>query len=192
MTRPLGLGEVSAWMSRWGEGMTQIAKKSRWTEGMNHRWGECLGEPRIPLDNIVEDVCYGEICLELEGDMMDWPSKKTFEWQLTFDNDNPGSLLILIKMADDTGPFCTKAGMLLHCTAEDTTCRLSWMIPIGVPMMMNQFVFQITIKKMRALYFVPDPWTKCFLDTNRRLPSILCPGSTTPVVLSPCFFPPYI
>ena len=46
------LGEVKVWRSRWGEGMTgmtKIAKKSRWVEGMNHRWGECLGEPRIPL-----------------------------------------------------------------------------------------------------------------------------------------------
>ena len=48
MTRTLGLGEVKVWKSRWGEGMTKIAKKSRWTKGMNHRWGECLGEPRIP------------------------------------------------------------------------------------------------------------------------------------------------
>ena len=42
------LGEVKVWWSRWGEGMMKIAKKSRWADGMNHRWGECLGEPRTP------------------------------------------------------------------------------------------------------------------------------------------------
>ena len=57
------LGEVKVWLSRWGEGMTKIAKKSRWAEGMNHRWGECLGEPRTPhrvayIQSLMSDVKY--------------------------------------------------------------------------------------------------------------------------------------
>ena len=74
----------------------------------------------LTIDNIVNSVCYGEICLELEGDLFKWESKKTVEFY-SCDNANPGSLVVNGTEADDYGPFCTKSGLLLHCTAEDTT-----------------------------------------------------------------------
>ena len=69
-------------------------------------------------------VCYGEICLEVEGDLFAWAtdgrSKKTVEFY-SCDNANPGSLVVNGTKPYDYSPFCTKTGLLLHCTAEDTT-----------------------------------------------------------------------
>ena len=74
----------------------------------------------LTIDNIVNSVCYGEICLELEGDLIRWESKKTVEFY-SCDNANPGSLVVNGTKPYDYSPFCTKTGLLLHCTAEDTT-----------------------------------------------------------------------
>ena len=74
----------------------------------------------LTIDNIVNSVCYGEICLELEGDLFSFISKKTVEFY-SCDNANPGSLVVNGTKPYDYSPFCTKTGLLLHCTAEDTT-----------------------------------------------------------------------
>ena len=74
----------------------------------------------MTIDNIVNSVCYGDMFLMVEGDLMDWESEKTFEFS-SCDNANPGYLVINGTEQANSGPFCTKAGMILHCTAEDTT-----------------------------------------------------------------------
>ena len=80
----------------------------------------CSVKCSLTIDNIVNSVSYNDINLMIEGgDLTNWQEEKTVEFS-SCDNTDPGFLVVNGTESDDVGPFCNKAGMILHCIAEDT------------------------------------------------------------------------
>ena len=73
----------------------------------------------MTIDDIVDSVSYNGDVLDVQGVLDNWRMEKTFNF-ITCDNNNPGDLVI---NGTDSNPnnWCSNGGMILMCTANDTT-----------------------------------------------------------------------
>merc|ERR1712107_885251 len=73
----------------------------------------------MTIDNIVDSVSYNGDVLEVQGVLDNWEMEKTFQF-ITYDNNNPGDLVI--NGTDwNANNWCSNGGMMLMCHASDTT-----------------------------------------------------------------------
>ena len=73
----------------------------------------------LTLDNEVQEIKFNDEVLVVEGQLNDWSQKKSIAFK-SCDIDNPGKLVI--KGRDwNTNNNCKMGGLLLHCSASDTT-----------------------------------------------------------------------
>ena len=73
----------------------------------------------MTLDNDVHSVSYNGKELQVEGVLDDWEEGKTFSFS-SCDDNNPGELVI--NGTDwNENDHCLKGGMMLMCTAENST-----------------------------------------------------------------------
>ena len=71
------------------------------------------------VDNVIEEVKYNGVTLEVDGQLNDWRKENTISFE-SCDAKDPGKLSI--KGRDyNSNNNCYWGGLLLHCKASDTT-----------------------------------------------------------------------